>query len=202
MCPNGRVRGHSGEHPLRYVRLCVERFCETQNHGTRQNTYLNGGYVMEEQYMRTRLSIRNPFAIASGRRRGSMERAKGNWAIIGSYHCSVNDAILANTCWHTLEQKGMNCRRERRIIVPLKTSRRLTLPLSSISAMASVGKPRRSARSLLSLIKCRKTEPSSSPFVVLIVPNLSDDSFKKWLKVDRLKDRTQGVLIKGQKERK
>lgn len=43
----------------------------------------------EKEYMRTRLSIRNPFAMANGRRRGSMERAKGNWAMIGSYNYHI-----------------------------------------------------------------------------------------------------------------
>jgi hypothetical protein len=94
-----------------------------------KHTYLNRGFVMEEQYMRTRLSMRNPFAIASGRRRGSMERANGNWAMIGSYHCSVNDAILANRCWHTLEQKGMNCRRKSRIIVSFENIKKAYLAL-------------------------------------------------------------------------
>src|SRR5258708_3191069 len=84
----------------------------------------------------------------------------------------------------------------------LESSKRLTLPFSSNSAIASVARPRRSACRLHSLMKLRNTAPSSSPFAMLIVPNLSDDCFKKCPKVDKLKVRTQGVLMKGQKERK
>jgi hypothetical protein len=68
--------------------------------------------------------------------------------------------------------------------------------------MTSVARPRLSVCRLLSLMKFRNTAPSSSPFAMLIVPNLSDDFFMKCPKVDKLKVRTQGVLMKGQRERK
>ena len=68
--------------------------------------------------------------------------------------------------------------------------------------IASVARFRLSGPLLLSLMKLRKTVPSSSPFAMLMVPNLSDDSFMKCPILDKDKVRTQGVLMKGQEERK